>query len=208
LHFCVLVFALILFNEKWFVLKSIYNCLADDNEGWETVHRGGKSKTKSSPSQRSLENLAGVGKAMTGRNLKRTYSDPHAGTIRKSRFGSDNKAHLAQKSMSVGNHVNHLPRQRTDSKDSEKENRPSGQSKTPEENKTVSQSVSDSRGTDTKGKMLYSSYVIKGNTQQSCNRKDQGKRDTKLDSGDNTGQHSARNSTEVKKAFIMVLAFK
>ncbi|XP_033749375.1 S phase cyclin A-associated protein in the endoplasmic reticulum-like isoform X2 [Pecten maximus] len=96
--------------------------IEDDNEGWETVQRGSKFKARHSPSQRSLENLTGVGQNLGRKNLKRTMSDPHAGKT--SGQPKMEKSPLAKKSV-VGGNQNNGPRQRTDSKDSEKENRPS-----------------------------------------------------------------------------------
>ncbi|XP_060063771.1 S phase cyclin A-associated protein in the endoplasmic reticulum-like [Ylistrum balloti] len=98
--------------------------IEDDNEGWETVQRGSKSKARHSPSQRSLENLTGVGQNLGRKNLKRTLSDPHAGKSGKPGQTKIEKSPLAKKTVASGNQKN-APRQRTDSKDSEKENRPS-----------------------------------------------------------------------------------
>ncbi|XP_069138019.1 S phase cyclin A-associated protein in the endoplasmic reticulum-like isoform X2 [Argopecten irradians] len=98
--------------------------IEDDNEGWETVQRGSKSKARHSPSQRSLENLTGVGQNLGRKNLKRTLSDPHAGKT--GNQGKIEKSPLAKKSIAGANRNSTSgPRQRTDSKDSEKENRPS-----------------------------------------------------------------------------------
>ncbi|KAJ8318369.1 hypothetical protein KUTeg_003460 [Tegillarca granosa] len=98
--------------------------IEDDNEGWETVHhsRGAKPKSRHSPSQRSLENLTGVGKN-SGKSLKRTFSDPHAAGFRRSQRNT--KSLPSQKSSPPNNYpYSGGMRQRTDSKDSEKENKP------------------------------------------------------------------------------------
>lgn len=95
--------------------------ITDDNEGWETVHRGGKGKARNSPSQRSLENLSGVGKAPV--KLKRTLSDPHSGMNKRPPWNHGTSRRTPQKSASSNNHIG-ASRHRTDSKDSEKENKP------------------------------------------------------------------------------------
>ncbi|XP_021362165.1 S phase cyclin A-associated protein in the endoplasmic reticulum-like isoform X2 [Mizuhopecten yessoensis] len=112
------------------------NTIEDDNDGWETVQRGSKCKARQSPSQRSLENLTGVGQNLGRKNLKRTLSDPHASKtghgqtkmekspLAKKSVAGGNKSPLSKKSVAGGNQ-NNGTRQRTDSKDSEKENRPS-----------------------------------------------------------------------------------
>lgn len=82
--------------------------LSDDGSGWETVQRGGKSRSRN-----SLENLSTVGKPLAG--LTRTLSDPHSSVIKRNR----GNFHAMRKSVSDGNHANKNVR-----KDSEKENEP------------------------------------------------------------------------------------
>jgi len=82
--------------------------LTDDGSGWETVQRGGKSRSRN-----SLENLSTVGKPSAG--LTRTLSDPHSSVIKRNR----GNFHAMRKSVSDGNHANKNVR-----KDSEKENEP------------------------------------------------------------------------------------
>ncbi|KAK3096644.1 hypothetical protein FSP39_001987 [Pinctada imbricata] len=95
--------------------------IEDDNEGWETVHRGGKGKARNSPSQRSLENLSGVGKVPV--KLKRTLSDPHSGMNKRPPWNHGASRRTPQKSGPPSHHLG-ASRHRTDSKDSEKENKP------------------------------------------------------------------------------------
>ncbi|XP_062612464.1 S phase cyclin A-associated protein in the endoplasmic reticulum-like isoform X2 [Saccostrea cucullata] len=90
--------------------------IEDDNEGWETVHRPPKGRARNSPSQRSLENLTGVGKSPA--KLQRTYSDPHTSGQRRPPWnhGGGKGRTPPQKSVfrtSLG-----------ERRDSEKENRP------------------------------------------------------------------------------------
>ena len=82
--------------------------MEDDGSGWETVQRGGKSRSRN-----SLENLSTVGKPSAG--LTRTLSDPHASVIKRNK----GNFHAMRKSVSDGNHANKNVR-----KDSEKENEP------------------------------------------------------------------------------------
>lgn len=87
--------------------------IEDDDEGWETV-RPTKGRARNSPSQRSLENLTGVGKSPA--KLQRTYSDPHAGGLRRPPWnhgGGKGRTPPQKTRSSLG-----------ESRDSEKENRP------------------------------------------------------------------------------------
>ncbi|CAC5420269.1 S phase cyclin A-associated protein in the endoplasmic reticulum [Mytilus coruscus] len=84
------------------------NTIEDD--GWETVQRGGKSRSRN-----SLENLSTVGRP--AKAITRTLSDPHAPLIKK------NKGHFntMKKSLSDGNQT--VPN-KSARHDSEKENEP------------------------------------------------------------------------------------
>ncbi|XP_076101540.1 S phase cyclin A-associated protein in the endoplasmic reticulum-like isoform X1 [Mytilus galloprovincialis] len=84
------------------------NTIEDD--GWETVQRGGKSRSRN-----SLENLSTVGRP--AKVITRTLSDPHSPLIKK------NKGHFntMKKSLSDGNHT--VPN-KSARHDSEKENEP------------------------------------------------------------------------------------
>ena len=86
----------------------------DDDEGWETVQRPAKGRVRNSPSQRSLENLSGVGKSPA--KLQRTYSDPHSAGLRRPPWnhGGGKGRTPPQKNKSS----------LAESRDSEKENRP------------------------------------------------------------------------------------
>lgn len=104
--------------------------LTDDGSGWETVQRGGKSRSRN-----SLENLSTVGKPSAG--LTRTLSDPHASVIKRNR----GTFHAMRKSVSDGNHSNKNFR-----KDSEKENEPVKNQREKQENaKTNSPHVNHNR---------------------------------------------------------------
>ncbi|KAL3866999.1 hypothetical protein ACJMK2_044240 [Sinanodonta woodiana] len=138
----------------------------DNQEGWETVQRGGKPKARNSPSQRSLENLS-IASQPKARNspsqrslenlsttspaahnhkLKRSISDSNA-TVQnnhiKNSKSKDRKNHLNKKSSTVVEihdtvTLSNSQRNRTGSKDSEKENIPS---KGEENNETSKYSV-------------------------------------------------------------------
>ncbi|XP_078316158.1 S phase cyclin A-associated protein in the endoplasmic reticulum-like isoform X2 [Crassostrea virginica] len=88
--------------------------IEDDDEGWETVQRPAKGRVRNSPSQRSLENLSGVGKSPA--KLQRTYSDPHSAGLRRPPWnhGGGKGRTPPQKNKSS----------LAESRDSEKENRP------------------------------------------------------------------------------------
>ena len=95
---------------------------SDESDGWETVQRGGKVKQKTSPSQRSMENLHTASRPQ--HKLTRSVSDPNAciDKYRKKANGKGRGKLPAKKSLTMsGDTVN---RPRADSKDSEKENRP------------------------------------------------------------------------------------
>ena len=93
---------------------------SEESDGWETVQRGGKAKTKTSPNQRSLENLHTVSRPE--HKLTRSVSDPNA-CIEKyhKKVNGKGRGKLPTK-KSLMNESQSRPR--TDSKDSEKENRP------------------------------------------------------------------------------------
>ena len=102
----------------------------EDEEGWETVQRGGRLKSRQSPSQKSLENLSEVG--MGGKKqLTRSMSVPDStAAAPKDKWGHSNANNHRggrndNKSMRAISEQ-HLPdtRERLDSKGSEKENIP------------------------------------------------------------------------------------
>ena len=102
----------------------------EDEEGWETVQRGGRLKSRQSPSQKSLENLSEVG--MGGKKqLTRSMSVPDStAAAPKDKWGQSNANNHRggrndNKSMRAISEQ-HLPdtRERLDSKGSEKENIP------------------------------------------------------------------------------------
>ncbi|XP_060557180.1 S phase cyclin A-associated protein in the endoplasmic reticulum-like isoform X3 [Ruditapes philippinarum] len=119
---------------------------SEEDDGWETVHRGGKTKSWGSPSQRSLENLHTVIKN-EHHKLTRSVSEPNA-SIKKYQkrtnhskvnnkvttkggtsppldtHGRSNEGERPE-IIPNGDISKPLQRPRTDSKDSEKENRPS-----------------------------------------------------------------------------------
>ncbi|KAK3584862.1 hypothetical protein CHS0354_027613 [Potamilus streckersoni] len=105
----------------------------DNQEGWETVQRGGKLKARNSPSQRSLENLSTASQAGHDHKLKRSISDSNATVMNnhvKSSKSKDRRYPLNKKSSSVAEihgtvTLSNSQRNRTGSKDSEKENIPS-----------------------------------------------------------------------------------
>ena len=104
----------------------------EDEEGWETVQRGGRLKSRQSPSQKSLENLSEVG---TGgkKQLTRSMSVPDSTATPKDKWGHSNtNNHRGSRSENKSMRAiseQHLPdtRERLDSKGSEKENIPRGQ---------------------------------------------------------------------------------
>ena len=127
------------------------------------VHRGGKGKARNSPSQRSLENLSGVGKPPA--KLKRTFSDPHTGSNRRPPWNHGGNRKPPQKSAPFPNQImSH--RQRTDS---EKENKPvvnnkpvaSSYNGMPQrvENTRTSPVITTNSVTSENSKPLYSSSV-------------------------------------------------
>ena len=101
----------------------------EDEEGWETVQRGGRLRSRQSPSQKSLENLSEVG---TGgkKLLARSLSVPDSSAPPKDRRGQPGAGgQRGTRSEGTNMHAiskQHLPepRERLDSKGSEKENIP------------------------------------------------------------------------------------
>lgn len=120
---------------------------SEESDGWETVQRGGKTKSWGSPSQRSLENLHTVIKN-EHHQLTRSVSEPNASVKQFKRKTStqkiNNHRNNTDKSRTSpgvdkpgtiprggkpgtipnGDIARQSGRLRTDSKDSEKENRP------------------------------------------------------------------------------------
>ncbi|KAK7501611.1 hypothetical protein BaRGS_00007042, partial [Batillaria attramentaria] len=133
----------------------------EEEEGWETVQRGGRLRSRQSPSQKSMENLNEVG--TSGKNLTRSLSVPDssqqknkrnfASTVSRGSAG-DNKTMRAISEQ-------HLPdtRERLDSKGSEKENIPAA---SPSEKSTnpwkdvsrIDNSVKSVQGTDSRQEQI------------------------------------------------------
>lgn len=99
----------------------------EDEEGWETVQRGGKLKSRQSPSQKSLENLSEAG-ANSKKQIIRSMSVPDSSLMppkEKRTFPNRNqRASRNDKNNMRAVSQQHLPdgRDRLDSKGSEKEN--------------------------------------------------------------------------------------
>ncbi|XP_056020838.1 S phase cyclin A-associated protein in the endoplasmic reticulum-like isoform X2 [Ostrea edulis] len=134
--------------------------IEDDNEGWETVQRPAKGRVRNSPSQRSLENLSGVGKSPA--KLQRTYSDPHTGGQRRPPWNH-------------GGGKGRTPPQKTvfrssqgDGRDSEKENRPQTLTLT---KSRLDSSRSGSTGSLSKPTISYSSTVQSSRSPPTIQRK-------------------------------------
>ncbi|XP_076464959.1 S phase cyclin A-associated protein in the endoplasmic reticulum-like isoform X2 [Babylonia areolata] len=96
----------------------------EDEEGWETVQRGGRLKSRQSPSQKSLENLSEAG--MGGKKqIIRSMSVPDSSAAPpkdKRAFPNNHRGNRGDKNRAASHQ--HLPvtRERLDSKGSEKEN--------------------------------------------------------------------------------------
>lgn len=105
---------------------------AEEEEGWETVQRGGRLRSRVSPSQKSMENLSEVGSA--GKNLTRSVSMPDS-SQQKTKRATPPSANSHHGSAGDAKNMRaiseqHLPdaRERLDSKGSEKENIPAAPS--------------------------------------------------------------------------------
>ena len=105
------------FYEIFYIVES------EESDGWETVQRSNKGKSKTSPSQRSLENLHTA--AHPQHKLTRSISDPNASIEKyRKKVNSKGRGKLpARKSLANESRT----RPRANSKDSEKENRPSSE---------------------------------------------------------------------------------
>lgn len=101
-----------------------------DGEGWETVQRGGKTKSRNSPSQRSLENLSLSAEKRINRSLTRSKSDPYAPMPKRDNNRSTNRKNALNNRKSTLTPI----RDRSARKDSEKENRPMTYSKVANKN--------------------------------------------------------------------------
>ncbi|KAL5005177.1 hypothetical protein ScPMuIL_018633 [Solemya velum] len=98
-----------------------------DGEGWETVHRGGKTKARNSPSQRSLENLSLSSEKRTNRSLTRSKSDPYTPVPKhNTKFPKRENNRSTNRKNALNSRKSTLTpiRDRSTRKDSEKENRP------------------------------------------------------------------------------------
>ena len=107
----------------------------EDEEGWETVQRGGRLRSRQSPSQKSCENLSELGsggkKSYTRSNSVPNSSAPLQRDKRKQgsvaqRSGKND----SQNMRAISEQQLPGPRERLDSKGSEKENNSPGVQKT------------------------------------------------------------------------------
>lgn len=100
--------------------------MPEDEEGWETVQRGGRMKARHSPSQKSLENLLVHGSGGK-KDLTRSMSVPDSSIqeVKQTGIFTEQERKEEKKCLRTSSEQ-HLPemRERLDSKGSEKENIP------------------------------------------------------------------------------------
>ena len=100
--------------------------VGENDDGWETVHRGGRLRSRNSPSQKSLENLSKCSDNQK-KNLQRSKSVPDSTSTDDSVVSVQNTAikSVSEKTVNKMDGV----RERAGSKESEKENIPQADSK-------------------------------------------------------------------------------
>ncbi|XP_048254024.1 S phase cyclin A-associated protein in the endoplasmic reticulum-like [Haliotis rufescens] len=94
----------------------------EDSDGWETVQRGGKLKSRQSPSQKSLENLASKSKDKKKLQRSKSVPDSTKNVSKEKSPATDNGANRTSSDSYLDN--SNPRRERAGSKDSEKENIP------------------------------------------------------------------------------------